>query len=191
MTRFRVAACFRPGIFAFWPGALWLIFGLSHAPARARTAQEEERVKVEIGSSEAVSGTRTQVALLLFLPEKAPRIQKIVEKICFSDQFVRFVELEPGPAARAAEAHIEKKLEPGQACRRLTLEFAFEKPPVSGTLARLSFQVDPTAPVDHTVSLVPECQVIGPDGSIPVSAREGTIKVVEVSPIFACFFYMH
>lgn len=172
---------------------LWLalpFIWLPSLPAISQTGIKDE-IRIELGSAKGVPGSKARIPLTLFLPDKVPPIRKIVEKVCFSEQFVRFVELEPGAAARSAGAHIDSKLEQRGECKLLILEATFEKPPASGTIANLVFDIDGTAPLDHNIELKSECRVLGPDGDMAAAAGNGKIQIVEVDPIFGCFFYMH
>ena len=150
-------------------------------------------VIVELGWTLAVPGTEARVPLVIYLEEESPAISEITARVCVSEEFVDFIKLEPGLGAQKAEAEVTGQWgEKGQACVPLTVQASFAKPPETGTVANLVFQVKSEAPVDQSIGLEGEYRITLASGETrDVLPSTGEIQVVEVISIFACFFYMH
>jgi len=154
-------------------------------------AQDDVETVFDLGWARVIPGARARVALMLFLGDRGSHIKEAVHRTCFSDQFIRFVEVETGFAAQGATAQIAQEIEERDGDTCLILGITFKNDPVSGTLATLVFETDGTAPLDHRVTLKAESRVMAAGGPVAATARDGEIIIVEVDPIFGCFFYMH
>lgn len=148
---------------------------------------------VELGSTQAVPGTQAIVPLVIYLEEESPTISEITARVCVSQEFVDFIKLEPGFGAQKAEAEVTGQWgEKGQACVPLTVQVSFVKPPETGTVANLVFQIKSEAPVDQSIRLEGEYRITLASGETrDALPSTGEIQVVEVISIFACFLYMH
>ena len=175
---------------------IWYFFLTSFLliPSLFAQVDTQQDVIIELSSILAVPGTQAQVPLVLFLEETSPAIKEIAVSICVSDEFLEFLKVEPGMAARAVDARVTaargQKEESG--CVPIMVEAAFEKSPDTGTVANLFFEVKRDAPIDQSINLEGEYQVTDTSGEIiDVPPFQGAIQVVKVLSVFACFFYMH
>jgi hypothetical protein len=163
---------------------------LTHASAGPMNTPDQTAT-LQVGVVESTPGTEARVGLVLFLADEGPPPRAIHTRVCFSEAVVRLRGMEDGPAVRAGGARVEQKTDRQQDTTCANLQFDLERPIESGTLADLVFEVPGDAPIDSVVELNGDIRLTGPEGTIPAAVRHGSIKIVERTPIFACYFYMH
>jgi hypothetical protein len=151
----------------------------------------DQTATLQVGVAESTPGTEARIGVVLFLADEGPPPRGIHARVCFSEAIVRLRGIEEGPAARAAAARVKQQTDRRQETTCADLQIDVERPIESGTLADLVFDVPGDAPVDSVVELKGDVRLTGPEGPIPAAARDGSIKIVERTPIFACYFYMH
>lgn len=150
---------------------------------------------LSLGSTEALRGSEATIPVLYFPEAEQSRLEAVKLRMCLSEEHVTFVRAEAGMAGEAGKAEVKSNRAAAgeaQACIPIEVQADFQAAPIDGTLLRLILKVDADAPVDQIVKIEGVFEPTRTSGGAaePISS-EGQLKIIEVMPVFSCFFYMH
>ena len=177
-----------------------LVGMLGFSGPRALGAQQESEPvgRLELGFDQSVPGEQTFIPIA-FKPRAEAKVGKIMTEIVFSSKLLSFEEVRKGSPVKSIDAEVSTRVKTDEknsenSILEVMITSKTGEAIPAGTLVYLTFRISLATPRAQMIKLENRSEAMtmdDPPERVELKTADGEIENLDISAVFACFFYMH